>query len=548
MTHFSTQLAHRSICGATLVVAGLVLVTSTAEAAPQPLIKYFQPMPIVGKLSTTVWGASTVGARDPANGLEDNGSNGGVGPRQQTNFYWDGKIVKGEDGKYHLYASRWTYSNGFGPPVGASGTGWQSSIAMQAVSDNIMGPYVPQGDCYTRNQEGNNKGHNTTALVTPTGAAPYTLSVGEIVAGQMFSATSANGPWTLLGLTKTNSNGHNGCGTLSSNFTFTVGPDNRFWATSRSGCIMDSDQVLGPYKVQTDSVLPNLENNTNANAEDEVIWYSGGYYHIVYNYWHVQRAYHLMSKNGTTNWTSTGLAYQGTQTPANASSSWLRYTDGTVNQWHNMERVSVYQEKGHVTHFTFAVTDVDKNSAVVNTGGSKILVVPFNGVQFDCDNGDAASCSEAAGGGGGAGGAGGSGAGGSGAGGSVGWQRSRWLDWRRGGRSRRRRPDRRSGGTRGRSGRSRRRRWTRRPVRHRRQHERDRRSRRRRWTRRPVRHRRRDERNGRSGRDAGRDGRRGRPRLGRDGRRRKRWRLGPGRSGPSRHNRRWVLLQRRSGS
>ena len=315
MTHFSTELALRSICGATLVVAGLVLVTSTAEAAPQPLIKYFQPMPIVGRLSTTVWGASTVGARDPANGLEDNGSNGGVGPRQQTNFYWDGKIVKGEDGKYHLYASRWTYSNGFGPPVGASGTGWQSSIAMQAVSDNIMGPYVPQGDCYTRNQEGNNKGHNTTALVTPTGAAPYTLSVGEIVAGQMFSATSANGPWTLLGLTKTNSNGHNGCGTLSSNFTFTVGPDNRFWATSRSGCIMDSDQVLGTYKVETDSVLPNLENNSNANAEDEVIWYSGGYYHIVYNYWHVQRAYHLMSKNGTTNWTSTGLAYQGTQTP-----------------------------------------------------------------------------------------------------------------------------------------------------------------------------------------------------------------------------------------
>ena len=423
MTHFATHLALRFLCRGTLLFASFVLVTSTAEGAPQPLIKYFQPMPIVGKLSTTVWGASTVGARDPANGLEDNGSNGGVGARQETNFYWDGKILKGEDGKFHLYASRWAYSNGFGPPVGASGTGWQSSIPIQAVSDNIMGPYVSQGDCYTRNQEGNNKGHNTTALVTPTGAAPYTLSVGEIVAGQMFSASSANGPWTLLGLTKTNNNGHNGCGTLSSNFTFTVGPDNRFWATSRSGCIMDSDQVLGTYKVETDSVLPNLENNSNANAEDEVIWYSGGYYHIVYNYWHVQRAYHIMSKNGTTNWTSTGLAYQGTQTPANASSSWLRYTDGTVNQWHNMERVSVYQDNGHVTHFTFAVTDVDKNSAAVNTGGSKILVVPFNGVQFDCDNGDAASCAEAAGGrggGGGAGGAGGSGGtAGAGAGGST---------------------------------------------------------------------------------------------------------------------------------
>jgi len=113
-----------------LLIAALALVTSSAGAAPQPLIKYFQPMPIVGKLSTTVWGASTVGPRDPANGLEDNGRSGGVGPRQQTNFYWDGKVLKGEDGKYHLYASRWPYSNGFGPPTGANGTGALTSCTV----------------------------------------------------------------------------------------------------------------------------------------------------------------------------------------------------------------------------------------------------------------------------------------------------------------------------------------------------------------------------------------------------------------------------------
>lgn len=394
------------------------LTVAAAAAAPKPLIEYFKPMPIVGQLSTTVWGASTVGPRDPANGLEDNGKSGGVGPRQETSFYWDGKIVKGEDGKFHMYASRWSYGSGFGPPVGANGTGWQSSIPIQAISDDIMGPYTVQGECYTRNQEGNNKGHNTTGLIAPTGASPYTLSVGEIVAGQMFASASANGPWTMLGLTKTNNNGHNGCGSLASNFTFTVGPDNRFWATSRGGCVMDADQVVGPYKVETDSVLPNLENNDNVNAEDEVIWYSGGYFHIVYNYWNFQRAYHIMSKDGLKNWTSTGLAYQAVQSPANGNSKWLRYTDGTVNQWHNMERVGVYQENGHVTHFTFAVTDVDKNSSAVNMGGSKILVVPFDGVAFDCDNGDPASCDELAHGG--RGGAGGSHGGASGAAGQNG--------------------------------------------------------------------------------------------------------------------------------
>jgi hypothetical protein len=370
-----------------------LLAPSAAAAAPQPLITYFKPMPIVGKLSTTVWGASTVGARDPANGLEDNGANGGVGPQKETYFYWDGKILHGDDGKYHLYGSHWLYTNGFGPPNGGA-TGWQKSIPMEAISDDVMGPYVSQGDTYAKNQEGNNMGHNVTALVAPTGTSPYVLSVGEIVPGQMFDSSSPNGPWTLMGLTKTNSNGHASCGDLSSNFAFTVGFDNRFWATSRGGCVMDSDSVLGTYKVETDSVLPNLENNDNGSAEDECIWYSGGYFHIVYNYWNYQRAYHLMSKNGTTNWISTGLAYEGTQSPANSNSKWLRYTDGTVNVWHNMERVGVLVENGHPTHFTFAVTDVDKNSTAVNQGGSKILVVPFDGVRFDCDNGYQPSCAE----------------------------------------------------------------------------------------------------------------------------------------------------------
>ncbi len=397
----------------------LALVGPSAAAAPRPLINYFQPMPIVGTLSKTVWGASTVGARDPANGLEDNGANGGVRPQQETYFYWDGKIIKGEDGKYHLYGSHWLHSIGFGPPAGGS-TGWETSIPVEAVSDNVMGPYISQGNCYAKNQEGTDEGHNVTALVLPSGSAPYTLSVGEIIPGQMFGSSSANGPWTPLGLVKTNTNGHSACGDLSSNFTFTVGPDNRLWATSRGGCVMDSDQVLGTYKVETNSVLPNLENGDNGDAEDEVIWYSGGYYHIVYNYWNVQRAYHIMSKDGVTGWTSTGLAYQAAQSPANANSKWLRYTDGTVNQWHNMERPGVYQENGHVTHFTFAVTDVDKNATGVSNGGSKILIVPFNGVQFDCDNGDSASCAELAGPDGGAGGSGAGGAGASGAAGGSG--------------------------------------------------------------------------------------------------------------------------------
>ena len=64
----------------------------------------------------------------------------------------------------------------------------------------------------------------------------------------------------------------------------------------------------------------------------------------------------------------------------------VRYTDGTVNHWNKLERPSVYLENGHVAYFTFAVLDVPKEAQHGNDNhGSKILVVPFDGVAFDRD-------------------------------------------------------------------------------------------------------------------------------------------------------------------
>ena len=76
-------------------------------------------MPILSPLTTNVWGAVTVGPRDTNNGLED------VTMKQWD--YWDGKIIKGPDGKYHLFCSRWDQSRGHGE--------WWNSRAVHAVSD-----------------------------------------------------------------------------------------------------------------------------------------------------------------------------------------------------------------------------------------------------------------------------------------------------------------------------------------------------------------------------------------------------------------------------
>ena len=79
------------------------------------------------------------------------------------------------------------------------------------------------------------------------------------------------------------------------------------------------------------------------------------------------------------NWTFRGLAYYPT-------TDFVRYTDGTVNHWHKLERPGVLIENGHVTCFTFAALDVPKNQERGNDNhGSKVIVVPFDGVAFDRD-------------------------------------------------------------------------------------------------------------------------------------------------------------------
>jgi hypothetical protein len=51
--------------------------------------------------------------------------------------YWDGKIMEeASDGTYHLFASRWPESAGFGD--------WPNAVAVHAVSNaTLMGSYIP---------------------------------------------------------------------------------------------------------------------------------------------------------------------------------------------------------------------------------------------------------------------------------------------------------------------------------------------------------------------------------------------------------------------
>jgi hypothetical protein len=328
----------------------------SATAADKTLIDYFRPIPIHDRLTTNAWGAPNVLPRDPQNGLED--------PTIKQWCYWDGQIIKGPDGKFNMFASRWDQAKGH--------NGWWSSCAVHAVSDSPTGPYLDKGLCWPDNQGG--KGHNVTALVLPDGR--FAVVVSETRNGDVFVSKSLDGPWEQLGsITVAGQPKWH-----ASNVSLMLRPDGGFEIVARSGEILISTNgVLGPYQLQGPSIYPSMSGLPKYNLEDPVIWFSGGLYHIVVNCWSDRKAFYLTSPDGITHWTNRGLAYD-------PDTDFIRYTDGTVNHWNKIERPGVLLENGHVAYFTFAVLDVPKDQELPNDNhGSKVIVVPFDGVALDHD-------------------------------------------------------------------------------------------------------------------------------------------------------------------
>ena len=266
-----------------------------------------------------------------------------------------------------MFASRWNQTNGH--------RGWSGSLAVHAVSDKLIGPYVDKGLCWPENRGG--KGHNVTALVLPDGR--YAILLADTRPGDVFISKSLDGPWEFQGPIQIDANGFSTNGTRH-NLSIIVRPDGNFMIVPRSGAILISTNgVMGPYQIQGPSVFAEMPELPKRNLEDPVVWSSGGLYHIVVNCWSARKAYHLTSPDGIHNWTFRGVAYDPTV-------DFVRYTDGTLNRWNIMERPGVFLENGHVICFTFAVIDVPKAQDKGNDNhASKILVVPFDGAALDRD-------------------------------------------------------------------------------------------------------------------------------------------------------------------
>lgn len=316
---------------------------------------YFLPMS-VGNMSANIWGADNVLPRNIENGLESHN----MKPEWS---YWDGKIIKGPKDKYHIYASRWSGD--------LTHYDWSQSTAVHAVSENPEGPYLEVKQLF-KDRDG--LGHNITGGVHPDDSY-YVVASDAGRSGDIFTSQTIDGEFTFQGTITMAANGQN-LEHAGANISIIVRPDGKFLLISRAGVIMLSDNMMGPYVAQGESIWPTIEGYDNSKAEDPIIWYSGGLYHITLNWWDIRKARHLVSRDGISHWLDTGIAYD--------PRLGFEYTDGGKNTWVMLERPGVLVENGHVTHFTFSALDVQKYQDKGNDKhGSKVLVVPFDGKCFD---------------------------------------------------------------------------------------------------------------------------------------------------------------------
>jgi len=431
LSALSTQSAPLAVGIATAVLLAYVGLAGTASA--KPFEDYLQPTPIVSPLSSASWGTAAL-PRDLSNGIE---SAMGAGVHPQW-YYWDGEIIPAKDGKYHMFMSTFDANSNFG-------TAWQGSDAYHAISQtNVLGPYVRQDYVYSTGGSTPHKGHNVSAAELPDGT--YAVIVSEIVPFQIFKSSSLDGPWT-------------GCSPQSdigaSNISMFPRHDGKYQIVERHGTIAISDTLCGHYVKQkptcaytqssdaADTIypkrtsIPGVSNPAFTWQEDPHIWRSGGTYHVVYSGSGDRVGWHLYSSDGLS-WKDNGYAWS----PRDYQKIFCYEGSTTCNAWYKMERPGVVLEDGHPTHITWAVSDVDKDNQVLpgTNHGTKVIVVPFDGVAFDNDfgtgGGDAGAGGDASmdlasgtggssGRGGAAGGTGGAASGGSGgrasgAGGSAG--------------------------------------------------------------------------------------------------------------------------------
>lgn len=299
------------------------------------------------------------------------------GFHQDDYWTWCGSVIKGEDNKYHMYASRWTKKLSFE-------IYWlTNSEIVHAVSDKPEGPYsfsdvvlAPRGEQYWDGKMTHNpairKIGNTYLLyytgTTYKGDMPdennliTAESEKKLDAHQherigLATATSPYGPWTRRDkpiLDVVPNSWEQYLVANPSPFVFEDGKVMLYYKgveklkTHAIGLAI-ADNWAGPYKRISDKPF-----EMGIGAEDPTIWFENGQFHALMldhdRKFSEKEIYYAQSKDG--------LKWNVENNPVAITKN-IKLKDGSISIHGAMERPSVLIENGIATHAFFATKNKD---------------------------------------------------------------------------------------------------------------------------------------------------------------------------------------------
>lgn len=310
------------------------------------------------------------------------------GFRQDGWWVWGSSIVKGDDGKFHMFVSRW-------PKTMLMHPGWLvASEIIHCVADEVEGPYkfsdIALGDRGSEFWDGKSA-HNPKifrrgdeyvlfymgsthpfedARKNPekiTLDSPYTLVARANKRIGVATSKSPYGPWKRLDRPVLDVKPDSYYSYLVSNPAPHIAADGKVtlvfksrrhtdkfpFYTGFSLGIATADSPAGPYAVSGNPIFG--EGTAIPEAEDPYLWKDGSGFHLIFK----DQLGRITGSRGfgvIANSTD-GKSWELDAAPL-AYTKTVTMTDGTPMTFGQMERAQgVTDARGNLTHFTFAVMD-----------------------------------------------------------------------------------------------------------------------------------------------------------------------------------------------
>jgi len=308
----------------------------------------------------------------------------GGGFAMKDYWIWDPSVIKGEDGRYHMFASRWSKQYGFGNWV-------TNSEVVRAISDTPEGPYefvevvlpargkqyfdgctthnpriVKSGDYYVLYYFGNNYDEPTPA---------FTENVWESGLGQkawmhkrigMAYSRSIAGPWKRVDQPILNPRKGEWDASITSNPSPVVLPNGKVYLVYKSSPLnynpplllgaAQADSFLGPYRRLSEKPIFSFHTDQNHenDVEDPFVCHNGQQFELIMK----DRYGKICGEEGggIHAYSKDGIDWHLSKS-VKAYSKTIQWDDGTTSHQANFERPFLLFENGKPTHLFAATGD-----------------------------------------------------------------------------------------------------------------------------------------------------------------------------------------------